>query len=105
MKKYEKILANILSLTIIICGIVGNYSASKVNAEIKDEYYKESIMTGDLSINGKKIKNENQNQNISKLSDGIVYQYENSDERELEFSENSESPTSLCLRDRYTPVS
>ena len=90
MKKYEKILANILSLTIIICGIVGNYSASKVNAEIKDEYYKESIMTGDLSINGKKIKNENQNQNISKLSDGIVYQYENSDERELEFSENSE---------------
>ena len=70
MKKYEKILANILSLTIIICGIVGNYSASKVNAEIKDEYYKESIMTGDLSINGKKIKNENQNQNISKLSDG-----------------------------------
>lgn len=91
--KYEeiwKILANILSLTIIICGIVGNYSASKVNAEIKDEYYKESIMTGDLSINGKKIKNENQNQNISKLSDGIVYQYENSDERELEFSENSE---------------
>ena len=38
MKKYEKILANILSLTIIICGIVGNYSASKVNAEIKDEY-------------------------------------------------------------------
>lgn len=90
MKKYEKILANILSLTIIICGIVGNYSASKVNAEIKDEYYKESIMTGDLSINWKKIKNENQNQNISKLSDGIVYQYENSDERELEFSENSE---------------
>ena len=35
MKKYEKILTSILSLIIIFCGIVDNYSVNKVKAEIK----------------------------------------------------------------------
>ena len=59
MKKYEKILTSILSLIIIFCGIVDNYSVNKVKAEIKDEYYKESVMAEELIINGKNVKKKN----------------------------------------------
>lgn len=100
MKKYEKILTSILSLIIIFCGIVDNYSVNKVKAEIKDEYYKESVMAEELSINGKNVKKKNQN--IPKLSDGIMFKYENLNEDEVEFSEKSEGENFKFIGNIYS---